>query len=314
MTEIKLGLGNPPYPIYLYVNKLEIEGQVYGWYNYNSTLDKKIPVIHKSLTGYICELKLTDKEFKGKDNLKLDIVVCADELYVIRSGIETNFSKSFLLAASLIEDFSKPLQIVANPGDDNVVFCSLHDATTKGRIRYQWNPSADWGSIIESIQSKLGSPKYDLDFSEEAVTFPTTKPQLSAPSKSDAIHPHDKRVKDVRILTNYPIDLVKEWLQFQDVKAPNQLPVAQVDRLVRDICLSWAADKIDPNHAASSYQQQVLSAFVEDFARAASPTGEGIASGTTEIQAIQAWMNYVLGQKMLNTNDSTMPSATAMRA
>lgn len=26
-TEIKLGLGNPPLPIYLYVNKLEIDGQ-----------------------------------------------------------------------------------------------------------------------------------------------------------------------------------------------------------------------------------------------------------------------------------------------
>ncbi|RCJ32124.1 hypothetical protein A6769_28625 [Nostoc punctiforme NIES-2108] len=58
---------------------------------------------------------------KGKDNLKLDIVVSADELYVVRTGIETNFAKSFLLAASLVQDFSKPLIIVANAGDENTI-------------------------------------------------------------------------------------------------------------------------------------------------------------------------------------------------
>ncbi|MHC5771937.1 MAG: hypothetical protein ACYTXI_41750 [Nostoc sp.] len=109
VTEIKLGLCNPPEPIYLYVKNAELGGESYLWYHYDIDREKTIPVSQKALTGYLSELRFTTKEFKGKDNLKLDIVVSADEVYVIRSGVETNFTKSFLLAASLIQDFSKPL-------------------------------------------------------------------------------------------------------------------------------------------------------------------------------------------------------------
>jgi hypothetical protein len=90
-----------------------------------------------------------------KDNMKLDIVVAADEVYVIRTGIETNFAKTFLLAASQVYDFSKPLIIAATPGEDNVVFCRLYDAVTKIRIRSEWDKNADWAGIISSIQSRL---------------------------------------------------------------------------------------------------------------------------------------------------------------
>ncbi|MBD2468833.1 hypothetical protein [Nostoc sp. FACHB-145] len=278
-TEIKLGLGNPPLPIYLYVNKLEIDGQAYGWYNYDVSLDKKTPVAERALTGYLSELRLTGKDFKGKDNIKLDIVVFADDVYIVRSGIETNFSKSFLLAASVVEDFSRPLTIVATPGGENVVFCGLHDAISKTKIRRDWDANADWAGLLKQIQSRLfNRPKYNLE--EDEYDHPVVQPPSPTPIKPAVVHPQDLRVKQVRTLTNYPIDLVKEWLQFQDVSAPSQLPVAQVDKLVRDICLAWAADKVDSNHATSSYQQQVLGA---------------VANGTPEIQAIQAWMNYVAG-------------------
>jgi len=281
MTEIKLGLGNPPYPIYLYVNKLEIDGQAFGWYNYDVSLDQKTPVAEKALTGYLSELRVTGKDFKGKDNIKLDIVVFADDVYIIRSGIETNFTKSFLLTASVIEDFSRPLTIVATPGGENVVFCGLYDALTKTKIRRDWDVNADWAGLLQQIQSRLfNRPKYSLD--EDESDRPVVQQAAPIPTKPAVIHPQDLRIKQVRTLTNYPVDLIKEWLQFQNVSFPSELPVSVVDKLVRDICLAWAADKVDSNHATSSYQQQVLGA---------------IAADTPEIQAIQAWMNYVMGQR-----------------
>ncbi|MEH1830369.1 MAG: hypothetical protein V7L22_34370 [Nostoc sp.] len=155
VTEIKLGLCNPPEPIYLYVKNAELGGESYLWYNYDIERDKTIPVSQRALTGYLSELRLTTKEFKGKDNLKLDIVVSADELYVVRTGVETNFAKSFLLAASLVQDFSKPLIIVANAGDENTVFCNLYDAASKSRIEREWNKNADWVTIIRDIQFRL---------------------------------------------------------------------------------------------------------------------------------------------------------------
>jgi hypothetical protein len=155
MTKIKLGLCNPPEPIYLYVKNGELSGEPYLWYNYEIDKEKTIPVQQRGLTGYISELRLTTKEFKGKENTKLDIVVNADEIYIIRSGVETNFAKTFLLAASLIQAFDKPLIIAATSGDKNVVFCRLYDAATKARLHKEWDAKADWTGIIKSIQSRL---------------------------------------------------------------------------------------------------------------------------------------------------------------
>jgi hypothetical protein len=263
-SEIKLGLGNPPEPVYLYVKNEQLGGEQYVWYKYIFNQNSKIPVYEKSLTGYISEVKKTEREFQGRVNIKLDIVISADELYVVRSGIDTNFAKSFLLAASVIEDFSKPVCIVPNPGNgNNVVFCSIMDAQTRYKYRRDWNTNADWEGIIASIQSKLSSNlKYDLD--EE-------------PSQ-------DERVKKIRKLMDYSVDLIKVWLHTQNVEIPSQLPSVKVDELVKIICLSWAADKVEhPDLAASSYQNQVIGA---------------IATGTDELTAIQAWMNYIMRQRV----------------
>ncbi|WP_308189170.1 hypothetical protein [Nostoc mirabile] len=74
----------------------------------------------------------------------------------MRTGIETNFAKSFLLAASLVQDFSKPLIIVANAGDENTVFSNLYDAATKTKIYREWSRDLDWATIIRDIQILLG--------------------------------------------------------------------------------------------------------------------------------------------------------------
>jgi hypothetical protein len=169
VTEMKLGLCNPPEPIYLYVKSGELNGESYLWYNYDN--DKTIPVQQTGLTGYISELKLTTKEFREKDNIKLDIVVRADEIYVVRTGIETNFAKTFLLAVSLVQDFSKPLIIAAIAGKENVVFCNLYEAATKTRIRSEWNKDADWTAIIDSVQTRLQTSKNSHIISGEPILF-----------------------------------------------------------------------------------------------------------------------------------------------
>ncbi|WP_320073145.1 hypothetical protein [Nostoc sp. MG11] len=40
-----------------------------------------------------------------------------------------------MLAASLFQDFDKPLIIAATGGEENTVFCNLYDAATKTKIR-----------------------------------------------------------------------------------------------------------------------------------------------------------------------------------
>ena len=275
IAEIKLGLCNPPEPIYLYVNQGEVDGESYVWYKFNISQDKKIPVTQRALTGYLSELRLTTKEFKNKDNLKLDIVVSADELYVIRTGVETNFAKSFLLAASLVQDFSKPLIIAATAGEQNTVFCNIYDAVTKSRIEREWNKNADWATIIRDIQSLLGAT------SNLIPEPPLTPPKLSVVPQP--VPTQDLRVKNIRTLLDYPLDLVKEWLQFQDVDRPSLLDISQINELIKSMCLAWAADKCEyPNQAESSYQKLVVDA---------------VASGADELTAINTWMQQLQAVK-----------------
>ncbi|WP_341531674.1 hypothetical protein WKK05_38835 (plasmid) [Nostoc sp. UHCC 0302] len=266
-TEIQLGLCNPPEPVYLYVNQGEVNGECYVWYKFDINQDKKIPVTQRALAGYLSELRLITKEFQGKDNIKLEIVVSADELYVIRTSVETNFAKSFLLAASCIQSFEKPLIIAATAGEKNTVFCNLYDAATKTRIKREWSKDIDWASIIHDIQCLLGGT---------SSTIPPT-PKLSVVPQ--AIHPQDLRVRNIRILLDYPVDLVKEWLQFKDVDRPSLLPEEKIDELIRMMCLAWASDKCKhPNHAESSYQKQVVDA---------------VANGGDELTAIKTWMQHL---------------------
>jgi hypothetical protein len=271
VTEIKLGLCNPPEPIYLYVKNAELSGESYLWYHYNIDKDKTIPVLEKGLTGYISELRLTTKEFKGKDNIKLDIVVRADEVYIVRTGIETNFSKTFLLAASIVQDFDKPLIIAVTAGEENVVFCRLYDPVTRVRIRREWDKDADWATIIHDIQTRLGGVSSNI---------PST-PKLSVVPQP--VHPQDLRVKNIRTLLDYPIDLIKEWLEFQNATNPSQLDISKIDSLIKIMCLAWASDKCEsPKDAESSYQKQVIDA---------------VASGADELTAINAWMEQLQAVK-----------------
>ncbi|WP_306422188.1 hypothetical protein, partial [Nostoc sp. CHAB 5715] len=274
VTEIKLGLCNPPEPIYLYVKNAELGGESYLWYHYDIDREKTMPVFQRALTGYLSELRLTTKEFQGKDNLKLDIVVSADEVYIIRTGIETNFAKSFLLAASSVQDFSKPLIIAATAGEQNTVFCNLYDAVSKSRIEREWNKNADWATIIRDIQILLGGTSSTIPSIAETPVAPA---KLSVVPQS--VHPQDLRVKNIRTLLDYPLDLVKEWLQFQDVDRPSLLHIGKINELVKTMCLAWAADKCEyPNDAELSYQKQVINA---------------VASGMDELAAINAWMQQV---------------------
>jgi hypothetical protein len=269
ITEIKLGLCNPPEPIYLYVKNGELSGEYYLWYNYNINNEKTIPVQQRGLTGYLQNLRLTSKEFRGQNNLKLDIVIAADEIYIVRTGIETNFAKTFLLAVSQVKDFSKPLIIAATPGEENVVFCRLYDAATKIRIRSEWNRDADWAGIISNVQSKLVA-------SQQEVTFPQRQTEPN----------QDVRVKQIRILLNYPVELVVEWLQFQGVELPNQLEPNKIDELVKIMCLSWGQDKFEnSDFANNSYQKSVIGAM---------------NNGISEIEAIKAWMENISEREILN--------------
>ncbi|MHC5741547.1 MAG: hypothetical protein ACYTXT_06485 [Nostoc sp.] len=161
--------------------------------------------------------------------------------------------------------------IVANAGDENTVFCNLYDAASKTKIYREWSRDLDWATIIRDIQICLGG---------NSSTTPST-PKLSVVPQ--AVHPQDLRIKNIRTLLNYPLDLVKEWLEFQDVDRPSLLHITKINELVKTMCLAWAADKCEyPNEAESLYQKLVVDAVV---------------SGADELTAINGWMQQLQASK-----------------
>jgi hypothetical protein len=240
---------------------------------YTKTIAQTLPdwatVVTKSADLFEIEINDSQPDFQFLlEELETEI---EPGFFGVKAGIETNFTKSFLLAASLVQDFSKPLIIVANAGDENTVFCNLYDAATKTKIYREWSRDLDWATIIRDVQTRLAG---------NSSTVPST-PKLSVVPQP--VHPQDLRVKNIRTLLDYPLDLVREWLQFQDVDRPSLLHISKINELVKTMCLAWAADKCEyPNEAESSYQNQVVDA---------------VASGADELTVINAWMQQLQATK-----------------
>ncbi|MBD2531922.1 ERF family protein [Nostoc flagelliforme FACHB-838] len=128
---------------------------------------------------------------------------------------------------------------------------------------------------IEQAQNNI-RPRKD---NQHSLVQPT-KQAVTPPS----INPKDLRVKEIRTLLNYPLDLVKEWLHSRNVTSPSELDSTNIDELVKTMCLAWAGDKfVHPNHAANSYTKYVVNA---------------VADGSDEAAAIQTWIQQVLEQKV----------------
>ncbi len=120
----------------------------------------------------------------------------------------------------------------------------------------------------------------DLMVDEEGNTLDVSAVDQQPPlTVVQTVHPQDLRVRQIRTLLDYPLDLVKEWLQFQDVERPSQLEVSKVNQLVKDMCLAWAADKIDhPLHAENSYKKHVTGVIGSEF---------------EELEAVKQWMQHI---------------------
>ncbi|WP_242053923.1 hypothetical protein [Nostoc sp. FACHB-888] len=130
----------------------------------------------------------------------------------------------------------------------------------------------DWATIICDIQSVLGGNSSTISSTPKLSVVPQPVPT------------QDLRVKNIRILLNYPLDLLKEWLEFQNVDRPSLLDISQINELIKTMCLAWAADKCEyPNEAESLYQNQVVDA---------------VASGADELTAIGAWMQQLKTAKI----------------
>lgn len=182
--QLKLGFGESPAPQYIFIGQEVGQGL---WYSLDG--DSQIWHQKKSLTGVITALEIVNKQYKNKEQTKLDITVQADKTYIIRTGFGTVFCKGLLLALNTLDakTIKRPLAITVSPGEETVVFCRVYDAVTKTQLQAEWNPDADWSAILYRLQELLKSSQVETPEiwrswknPEEAILWAVTQlPELS---------------------------------------------------------------------------------------------------------------------------------------
>lgn len=186
-SDIVFGFGDPPVPTYIYVGDSGDPNCPWYQLDYQNN-NKKMPIAQKALTGKLVGLKLVKKTHKDKPAIKLDISIQADKRYVIRSGVETYFTRSFVLAASMLDMFEEPIILAAIPGtDQSVVFCKLYYAINAERIKIQWDANCKLHPLINALQQRMNIHPQTL---EEVMSGEDHK------DTDDDLSPVDRMIKE----------------------------------------------------------------------------------------------------------------------
>ena len=148
---LSLGFCTPPSSQYIFVGNEPEQGL---WY-FLSEDSKKNYIPQKALTGTIKKLEIVHREYKKQELVKLDITIECDRTYVVRTGFGTVFCKGLLLALNTLNSLDKPLTIAVAPGEETVVFARVYDAVSKKPLMAEWEPNADFSSILHRLQGML---------------------------------------------------------------------------------------------------------------------------------------------------------------
>lgn len=165
------GFHDLPVPIRIYVANEKQGGKSYAWYVLGDNAEKEV-IKYGAITGTITDILTKEVEVKVSTKLtdkkqKLDVSLnVGDQLYIIRSGVETTFSKVLALSLSKLSEreLAGKVSIAATPSTDNekVVFCKV---LSEGKpVNIDWK--TEWNNpdkplivpdLVSSIQSKINA-------------------------------------------------------------------------------------------------------------------------------------------------------------
>lgn len=149
VTKDKLGFGPLPEQM-IYI------GREHGglWYEWNGEGAKIIE--HPALNGYLQQIELAKKEYKGKETDKLRISINAGTRFTLQTSLESVFAKGFLEGLLALGARAKEamLTIVPQAGsDEKVVLCTLY--ADGERVRANWSERSG-AELYAEVQQMLG--------------------------------------------------------------------------------------------------------------------------------------------------------------
>jgi hypothetical protein len=158
MSTIELGFGPSPRAKYVYADFEKNPST--GWYFYNHAEEKHEPVEAEALTGYVADVTVAEKEFKGKMNEKLRLTIKAGpRTFVIETGLYTALSRSLVASLSRVPDknIDTPLSIALRTGDEGTIFADVFNALNGIRIPYDYpKQESDVLALLDVVREKFG--------------------------------------------------------------------------------------------------------------------------------------------------------------
>lgn len=151
----EMGLIDLPQTQYLYVGRQEDKTDPSCWYRWKD--GKAYPVSATGLRGELFNIETNTTTFKNKDSIKLDLYFkCHSQQYCVRSGIDTMFSRSVLLALNEIVELMSPITIGvrASKEDENIVFGSV--LIGQQVVKAAWDKEINTMQLIQKLIVKFG--------------------------------------------------------------------------------------------------------------------------------------------------------------
>ena len=177
--EITLGFGPSPRTTYIYVSRKH-NGLWYTWDHQAGDEGTHVNIPEDAITGYVKELEMVSKEYKGKKKFKLKVHFEAEKPYVLFVGGDTVFAKGLIrtLASATPKILALPITIVVEPGTEaSVLFCRVYNPINQESIYFPDDEAQlDFRQLfykaVENVQAAV-TYRVDIERREQASRQPT---------------------------------------------------------------------------------------------------------------------------------------------
>ncbi len=149
----KLGFHAPLTRLYVFIKN---EGNALWYY-----LDDghKVYIQESALTGTLKRFEVKEATTSFGSEVKADFEVIADRRYVLRSGVDTAFTKGMLMTLASLSDeqLKRPITLELKPGEErNNVLVSARDPESFEPIKTGSWENANWNQLMNQALARLG--------------------------------------------------------------------------------------------------------------------------------------------------------------
>jgi len=188
---------SPDYVEYIFVGEADGDEGPTAWYKLDFDTNRQIPISEDAITGYINNVTVFNKPYKGKDNYKLNIHITGDIKYVVRAGVGTTFARGFIISLTkLLAEKPEALQglitvTVKKASESKAFFCGMYYKGSK--IIGEWD-SESLSDRIASIQESLGQVVQTKDLMDDHEKYYEAQKELRAGREAQA-RPQSRRIR-----------------------------------------------------------------------------------------------------------------------